>query len=124
MDRQQRERLRILDLNNITQGAVEQAVSAEYSASSGSGARLRTIRIENWQAPDPNDPFVRSFPGFAGGGRQAARVGSEVQVTTERIRPGRVAVFLVPNKGNNNPNIQQLARGTLKFKVGEADITA
>jgi hypothetical protein len=112
---------RTLDLDNITQGAVEQAVSAEYSASST--APLRTIRIEGWQDPDPNGQFVQAFPGFAGGGRRGrATVGKEVEVTTEKIGPGRVAVFLVPNRQNKNPNIQQLARGTLKLKVGEANI--
>jgi hypothetical protein len=121
---------RTLDLDGITQGAVEQAVSAEYSASTSysatgvaSGAAPRVVRIEGWQAPDPTGDFVQAFPGFAGGGRRGrGYVGNEVAVTTEKIGPGRVAVFLVPNGQNKDPHIQQLARGTMKLKVGEAQL--
>jgi hypothetical protein len=118
MQRQQRQQLRILDLNNITQGAVEQAVAAEYHSSEK--AIPRTIRIENWQAPPPTGDFVTAFPGFAPSGRGRARAGgNEVEVTTEKISAGRVAVYLVPN--TQNPTFQHL-HGTIKLKVAEAQL--
>ena len=106
-----------LTLTNVTQAAVENEVSQQYRAARG--ANPRVVHIQGWQAPDPNGDFVRAFYGGRAG---RARAGNEVEVTTEKIGPGRVAVFLVPNRQNKNPNIQQLARGTLKLKVGEANI--
>jgi hypothetical protein len=74
------------------------------------------VHIEGWQAPDPNGYFVQAFPGARGG---RARAGNEVEVTTEKIGTGRVAVFLVPN--TQNPAIRNL-HNTIKLKVGEAQL--
>jgi hypothetical protein len=107
-----------LDLANVTQAAVAQAVSNQYSAARG--ANPRTVRLEGWQAPDPNGDFVRAFYGGRGGGaRGRARTGNEVDVTTEKIATGRLAVFLVPN--TQNPTFQHL-HGTIKLKVAEAQL--
>ena len=109
-----------LTLANVTQAAVENEVSRQYSASSRSGASPRVVRIENWLAPDQD--FVQAFPGYAAGGRAGrGRVGNEVEVTTEKLGAGKVAVYLVPNTQSPNMNIRNLP-GTHRFKVGEAQL--
>ena len=105
-----------MDLANVTQAAVEQEVSQQFRAARG--ANPRVVHIQGWQAPDPNGDFVRAFPGF-GGRAGRARAGNEVEVTTENLGAGKVAVFLVPN--TQNPALQQL-HNTIKLKVGEAQL--
>ena len=103
-----------MDLANVTQAAVEQEVSQQFRAARG--ANPRVVHIQGWQAPDPNGDFVRAFYGGRAG---RARAGNEVEVTTEKIATGRLAVFLVPN--TQNPTFQHL-HNTIKLKVGEAQL--
>jgi hypothetical protein len=102
-----------LTLANVNQAAVEQEVSQQYRAARG--ANPRVVHIQGWQQPGPNEDFLRTL---SGGGRRP-RTDEVIEVTTERVSPGRVAVYLVPNTQNNT--IQNL-HGTMKVKVGEADI--
>ena len=102
-----------LTLANVTQANVEREVSAQYRAA-GTGA-ARVVHIQNWNPPDANSDFMRAF----GDARRGQRTDEVIEVKTEKIGTGRVAVFLVPNTKNNN--IRNL-HGTLKVKVGEAQL--
>jgi hypothetical protein len=106
-----------LTLANVNQAAVEQEVSQQYRAARG--ANPRVVHIQGWQQPGPNEDFLRTL---SGGGRRAPRTDEVIEVKTERVPggpAGRVAVYLVPNTQNNS--IRNL-HGTMKVKVGEADI--
>jgi hypothetical protein len=104
-----------MDLDNVTQAAVENEVSQQYRAARG--AVPRVVNIEGWQDPDPNDDFVRAFYGGRGAARGRVRTGNEVAVKTKKIGTGRVAVFLVPNPGNDTfKNLK------VELKVGEAQM--
>lgn len=106
-----------LTLANVTQANVEREVSREYSAARGASASARVVQIQNWNPPDATSDFMRAFGD--GGGRRAQRTDEVIQVETEKIGTGRLAVFLVPNK--QNAALRNL-HGKLKVKVGEAQL--
>jgi hypothetical protein len=103
-----------LTLANVTQPNVEREVSRQYTAGTGPA---RVVQIQNWNPPDANSDFMRAFGD--GGGRRGQRTDEVIQVETEKIGTGRLAVFLVPNK--QNAALKHL-HGKLKVKVGEAQL--
>jgi hypothetical protein len=105
-----------LTLANVTQANVEREVSRQYSAAGGT-ASARVVQIQNWNPPDATSDFMRAFGD--GGGRRAQRTDEVIQVETEKIGTGRLAVFLVPNR--QNATLKHL-HGKLKVKVGETQL--
>jgi hypothetical protein len=104
-----------LTLANVTQPNVEREVSRQYSAAATASARV--VQIQNWNPPAATSDFMRAFGD--GAGRRGQRTDEVIQVETEKIGTGRLAVFLVPNK--QNAALKHL-HGKLKVKVGEAQL--
>ncbi len=92
---------------------MEREVSAQYRAAATGAARV--VHIQSWNPPPANSDFMRSF----GDTRRGQRTDEVIEVETEKIGTGRVAVFLVPNK--ENATLKHL-HGKLKVKVGEAQL--
>jgi hypothetical protein len=103
-----------LTLANVTQANVEREVSAQYTAG-GQNAPARVVHIQNWNPPGANSDFIRAF----GDARRGQRTDEVIEVKTEKIGTGKLAVFLVPN--TKNATLKNL-HGKLKVKVGEAQL--
>jgi hypothetical protein len=108
-----------LTLAQVTQADVEREVSNEYRAARTPPGTpqpaARVVHITNWNPPDANSDFMRSF----GDARRGQRTDEVIEVKTEKIGTGKVAVFLVPN--TKNATLKNL-HGKLKVKVGEAQL--
>jgi hypothetical protein len=102
-----------LTLAQVTQANVEREVSAQYRAARTGTARV--ANIQNWNPPDANSDFMRAF----GDSRRGQRTDEVIEVKTEKIGTGRLAVFLVPNTQNN---LVKNLHGKLKVKVGEVQL--
>jgi hypothetical protein len=102
-----------LTLAQVTQANVEREVSNQYRAAGG-GAAPRVVLIQNWNPPDANSDFIRAF-----GDSRRPRTDAVIEVKTEKIGTGRLAVFLVPNTQNN---LVKTLHGKLKVKVGEVQL--
>jgi hypothetical protein len=103
-----------LTLANVTQANVESEVSKQYTAGGEKGPCSHGAHPRIGIPPDPNGDFMRAFTG----GRRN-RTDEVIEVTTEKIGTGRLAVLLVPN--TKNSTIKNL-HGTIKHKVGETQL--